>query len=71
MSIRTKLGNKLVDVTLIKAKHRGSLKNISIIKFLKNGVWHTLWEMIVAYLFTRDGFGLKTRDGYVIKCRDQ
>lgn len=35
------------------------------------GVARVVWELIVSFIFTRDGFGLQTRDGYIIKCKDQ
>lgn len=29
------------------------------------------WEWITAFIFTKDGYGIKTSDGYIVKCKDQ
>lgn len=31
----------------------------------------TIWERIVGYIFTADGYPIMTADGYMIKCKDQ
>lgn len=63
----------LSDVTAIRVKPEGSnsLQNVTIIKAFFKGKWYTIWELIVAYLFTSDGYGIKTQDDYIVKCSDQ
>ena len=31
----------------------------------------TIWERIISFIFSFDGFGIQTKDGYIIKCKDQ
>lgn len=30
-----------------------------------------VWEAVIGYLFTKDGYSLHTQDGYTLKCKDQ
>ena len=30
-----------------------------------------LWELIIGFLFTKDGFSLQTKDGTILKTKDQ
>lgn len=35
----------------------------------RNGI--LLWQLVVGYLFTNDGFALKTKDDFILKAKDQ
>lgn len=30
-----------------------------------------LWELIIGFLFTKDGYSLQTKDDYILKAKDQ
>lgn len=30
-----------------------------------------LWELIIGYLFSKDGYSLQSKDGYILKAKDQ
>lgn len=30
-----------------------------------------LWELIIGFLFSKDGYTLQSKDGYILKAKDQ
>ena len=30
-----------------------------------------VWELIVGFIFTKDGFSINTKDDYIVKCKGQ
>lgn len=30
-----------------------------------------IWELIIGFLFTKDGYALMSKDGYMLKAKDQ
>ena len=30
-----------------------------------------IWELIIGYLFSKDGYSLQSKDGFILKAKDQ
>ena len=32
---------------------------------------HVIWELIIGFLFSKDGYSLQSKDSYILKAKDQ
>lgn len=50
---------------------KGVLRQVTACYHIAAGAAHLFWEWISGWLFTEDGYSLKTEDDYTLKCNDQ
>ncbi len=60
-----------VDDKEIEGLHNISLdgSDREIVSVYRDG--RLLWELIIGFLFSKDGYSLQSKDGYVLKAKDQ
>jgi len=67
----TKQNGTIREVSQVKLKHDGYLREAYIIMAKVNGVLRVVWELIRGYIFTSSGNSLQTNQGSIIKCNNQ